>query len=344
MLDDAQFVHNLDHSNALGVIAGQPQQLKQSFNVGVRTPESEVRNVVVAGMGGSALGTEFLRSWLGDKLPVPVVIVRDYSLPGFVNENTLLFASSYSGNTEETLSALAAAENANAQIVVISSGGKLEELAGAGGHTYVKVPGGFQPRLAILYSARIVAQTLIDLGMLDGGVIAELEEAADWVTSELGQWAVNSPTDQNLAKQIADEVVGHPVVIYGGPMLAMCAMKWKIDLNENAKNAAFYYHLPEFSHNEFNGWLFPNEKDLKVIELQSNLDHPQINKRFEVTNRLLSGKLPKPIIVQAQGETKLKQMLWTLILGDFVSAYVAFLNGIDPTPVDLIEKLKKELA
>jgi glucose/mannose-6-phosphate isomerase len=342
MLDDAAYVHNLDHSNALGVIAGQPNQLKQSFDFQLKKG-TEVRNIVLAGMGGSALGTEFLRSWLADKLPVPVVVVRDYNIPGFINEHTLLFASSYSGNTEESLSALAQAEKTGAQIFVMSAGGRLKEQAEAGGHVYVQVPGGYQPRLAILYSARVIAQALIQLGILDELVIGEMEAAADWVTTQLGAWTLDSPTDKNLAKQIAESVVGHPVVIYGGPTLAMCAMKWKIDLNENAKNAAFYYSLPEFSHNEFNGWLFPNEKNLKVIELQSSLDHPQINKRFEISNRLLSGKLPKPIIVNAKGETKVQQMLWTLILGDFVSAYVAFLNGIDPTPVDLIEKLKKEL-
>jgi glucose/mannose-6-phosphate isomerase len=137
--------------------------------------------------------------------------------------------------------------------------------------------------------------------------------------------------------------VGHPVVMYGGPTLALPTMKWKIDFNENSKHLAFYNYLPEFNHNEFNGWAHPERSGLKVVELRSDLDHSQVQKRFDVTNKLLSNRFA-PIEVHAEGETKLEQMLWTLILGDFTSAYLAFLNGIDPTPVDLIEKLKKELA
>ncbi len=343
MLDDQSYVHNLDKSNSLGVIAGQPNQLKQEFEIKF-TPKAEIDNVVVAGMGGSALGAEFLRSWASDRLKTPLVIVRDYKLPAFVGAHTLLIASSYSGNTEETLSALEAGKKAGAQIVIMSSGGKLKDAAVSSNYPCIEVPGGLQPRLAVLFGAKALTQLLVAAQVLDARVLDELNDGAEWVSQHLGGWTFDSPTDKNQAKQIAEQIVGHPAVIYGGPVLALPAMKWKIDFNENAKNAAFYYHLPEFSHNEFNGWLFPNDKPFKVVELQSSLDHPQIQKRFDVTNRLLSGKLPNPIIVKAEGETKLQQMLWALLLGDFVSAYLAFLNGIDPTPVDLIEKLKQELA
>ena len=154
----------------------------------------------------------------------------------------------------------------------------------------------------------------------------------------------DSPTPSNQAKQIAERLLGKLVVVYGGPRLAMPTMKWKIDLNENAKNLAFFNVLPELDHNEFTGWLNPRDKAIAVIELQSSLDRPRINRRFELSNRLLSGHMPEPIIVTAQGVTHLEQMIWVIILGDFVSAYLAFLNGIDPTPVDLVEQLKKDLG
>lgn len=342
MLDDHGYVQNLDQGNALGIIAGQPSQLKQHYDV--KLPKLDgIQQIVVAGMGGSALGAEFIRSYLSDRLPVPLIIVRDYKLPSYVGPKTLLFVSSYSGNTEETLSCLEAAKQSGVQIVVCSSGGKLKVEADANGYPYIQFPAGFQPRLAVLFQVRAYAQVFEQQGWTSG-IVSELEDAADWVSNQAGTWMLDSPTADNQAKQIAEKLVGNPVVIYGGPTLALPAMKWKIDINENAKNVAFYNSLPEFNHNEFTGWLHPEQKHLSVIELQSSLDHPQISKRFEVSNRLLSGKMPRPIIVNAKGETKLQQMLWTLLLGDFVSAYLAFLNGIDPTPVDMIEKLKKELA
>jgi glucose/mannose-6-phosphate isomerase len=151
------------------------------------------------------------------------------------------------------------------------------------------------------------------------------------------------PTADNPAKQIAGALVGHAAVVYSGPALGFLAMRWKIALNENAKNLAFYNYFPEMNHNEFVGWGHPEQHGLKVIELRSDFDNDRIIKRFDVTNRLLSDRFA-PIEVHAKGETRLQQMFWTLLLGDFVSVYLAILNGVDPTPVDLVEKLKQELG
>ncbi len=353
MLDQADYIARYDKHDALGVIAGQPQQLMQAyeFSLDGLGELSEVRQIVLAGMGGSALAGEFVKSWLADRLPVPLVIVRDYTLPAFVGPQTLVVASSYSGNTEETLSALAEAEGLGARIVVMSSGGKLLDAARAKGHAHVAtvpsghmhldLPGGLQPRLAVLYGVKALA-TLLEQAGLVGGLRDELMGAADWVAQELSAWQANVPTERNQAKQIATQLVGHPAVVYGGPTLALAAMKWKIDANENAKNLAFYNYFPEFNHNEFLGWDHPAQSGLAVIELRSELDHPQIQKRFDITNKLRASHFV-PIQVQAKGATRLHQMLWTIILGDFTMAYLAFLNGIDPTPVDLIEELKREL-
>jgi len=340
MLDDGQFVHGLDKGNALGVIAGQPSQLCQEFDFNFPRPAVEIRNIVLAGMGGSALAAEFVRAWLGDRLPVPVVISREYALPGFVDKHTLLIASSYSGNTEETLAE--EAQRLGAQLVIMSSGGELQKRAEAGQLPFIKLPSGYQPRLAVFFGVRAIAELLEKTGLAKG-LVQELVAAAEPMIGQASNWIQDTPTSQNQAKQLAQEIFGNSAVIYSGPTLGFAAHKWKININENAKNVAFYYELPEFSHNEFTGWLFPQTKPIKVIELQSSLDHPQINKRFEISNRLLSGKMPTPLTVNAAGKTKLDQLLWTILLGDFVSAYLAFLNGIDPTPVDLIEKLKKEL-
>lgn len=341
MLDDDKYVHNLDKGNALGIIAGQLGQLQQQFDFELPA-FGGINNLVVAGMGGSALDAEFIRSWTSDKLKLPITIVRDYQLPAFVGPASLVVVSSYSGNTEETLACLEDALNKHANVVVISAGGELQERAEASKLPYINLPSGYQPRMAVLFGVKALSVLFEKLG-LASGLSAELEAAAESVRPAIAEWTAETPSDKNQAKQIATELLGAAVVVYGGPTLAFAATKWKIDINENSKNAAFYYHLPEFSHNEFQGWLFPPSKQFKVVELQSDLDVPHINKRFEVSNRLLSGKMPTPIIVKAVGKTKLEQLLWAIILGDFVSAYLAFLNGIDPTPVDLVEKLKKEL-
>jgi len=224
----------------------------------------------------------------------------------------------------------------------MSAGGSLIELANAQHLPTLEVPDGLQPRLAVLFGVKALATLLEELGMARG-IVKELEAAADWSEGEIKQWDATTPTAQNSAKQLADAFLGHPIVVYGGPTLAMPAMKWKIDANENAKNLAFYNALPEFNHNEFLGWGHPYRSGMRVVELQSSLDHPQIARRFTATNRLLSGTMPEPIVVTAVGTTRLEQMIWTILLGDFAMAYLAFLNQVDPTPVPMIEKLKREL-
>lgn len=345
MLDDPKLIARLDPSNALGVIASQPLQLDQNYEV-TQLHQHKLRrptSIVVAGMGGSALAAEFIKSWLGDRLPVPLVIVRDYELPEFVGHDTLVVASSYSGNTEETLAALKDAKKRRAQIVISASGGKLLEHAEDQAYPHFILPGGIQPRLAVLYGVKALALLLenADLGL--PGLADDLHQAAGWMLQHQQQWQAGSPIAENQAKQIARSLHDNPVVIYGGPTLMLPAMKWKIDINENAKNLAFYNYLPEFNHNEFLGWGHPTKKHFKVVELRSKLDDPDVQLRFTVTNKLLAEMMPKPIEVMAEGDNKLEQMLWTTLLGDYVSAYLAFLNGIDPTPVTLIEKFKKEL-
>ncbi|HSX48155.1 MAG TPA: bifunctional phosphoglucose/phosphomannose isomerase [Candidatus Nanoarchaeia archaeon] len=341
MLDDSQFVSRLDKSNALGVIAGQPDQLKQDFDFELSS-KNKPTNIVLAGMGGSALAAEFINSWLLNRLPVPLTITRDYALPAWLDKDSLVLISSYSGNTEESLSCLQAALKRKLRVVVISSGGQLQNEAKANKLTFIALPTGLQPRLAVLFEVKAISALLEKFGLVSG-LTGELAEAADWMSAHTGSWSSDSSTASNQAKQIAEELFNNPIVVYAGPTLAYAAMKWKIDFNENSKNLAFYYIWPEFDHNEFQGWRFPKDKTFKVVELQSKLDNDQIAKRFDISNRLLSGQMPSPIIIWSEGKSKLQQMLWAVILGDFVSAYLAFLNGIDPTPVELVEKLKKEL-
>ncbi len=340
MLDDLKYIHDRDADDALGVAEKQWQQLAHVYDVDL-SGFSNIQNVVLAGMGGSALPAVFLRSWPGTQ--VPLEIVRDYELPAYVNERTLFISSSYSGNTEETLSALAAAEARCAQIVVIAAGGKLADSAAQKNYPTFIIPGGIQPRMSSFYFLAAFVQLLEPLGIVPAGATQELAETAQWLKDQ-NAWRADLPTNQNTAKQLALELVGKSVVVYSGPKLFPAANKFKICINENAKNIAWVNQYPEFNHNEFIGWSsHPIDKPYAIVDIRSSLEHPRVQKRFTVTERLLSGKRPAPEVITPLGDTLLQQLLWTANFCDYTSLYLALLNGINPTPVDLVEKLKVSL-
>lgn len=345
MLDDLKYIHQKDADDALAVAEKQWQQLKHDFSH-VQLGEIDfdaIENVVVAGMGGSALAAAMAQNW--PRLTVPLEIWRNYGNPFYTGAGTLFVASSYSGNTEETLDALHEAEGNDCQIVVIAAGGALEARALEKGYPYFKIPAGYQPRMAVFYNFAALIQLFSSCGLVGVKKIEALHAAAEWLKDAQASWLPTVPTKDNQAKQFAQEVIGKSVAIYSSSQFFAAAYKWKIDFNENAKNVAWCNQLPEFNHNEFLGWSsHPLDKPYAVIDLRSNLDHQQIQKRFAVSSKLLSGKRPQPLVAEAQGEGVLEQLLWFITLGDFVSLYTALLNGLNPTPVDLIEKLKGELA
>lgn len=346
MLDDLNVIRQRDPQGALQIAAEQYSQAR--FEATVDNGEHDHRaitRVVIAGMGGSALAALLVKSWLKNRLNVPVEIIRTYSLPHYVDASTLVIASSYSGNTEETLSGLDEATERQAQTAIIASGGKLIERAVHDDIAYVRLPSDLQPRMAVIYNLRALIALLVHFDVVDFSIFNEIEDIADWLNEETLRWTSEVTTDKNYAKQLALHAVGKTPVFYAGNLMSPVAYKWKISWNENAKNVAFWNELPEFNHNEFIGWTsHPIEKPFAVFDLVSHLEHPQILKRFEVSDRLLSGQRPKSTVINLAGETVIAQMLWASILADFVSIYVAILNGVDPTPVPLIEKLKKELV
>lgn len=342
MLDNLDFIAQIDTNNGLAILAGQAHQLDEKFDADVSSLK-DIQNIVVAGMGGSVLAAEFLLNWKLAELAVPLSVCREYRLPGYVNENTLVVVSSYSGNTEETLSCLEDARKKSAQIVIMTSGGELLKKAILNNNVHYQIPEGLQPRHSLLYQVKALATLLESIGLLHGAT-QELEEAGQWANNQVASWIRDVPTAQNPAKQLAGKLFGKAGVFYAGPTLEFIARNVKIALNENAKNLAFSYVLPEFDHNEFQGWAHPNNAPIAVVELQSSLDDQEIAKRFSISNRLLSGSMPAPTIVQAQGDTQIKQLVWCVLFGGMVSGYLAVLNGEDPLPVAKVEKLKAELA
>jgi glucose/mannose-6-phosphate isomerase len=344
ILDDQNIISQRDPQGALVFAAKQPEQLAHDFGIATGSPYKDpVRNVVFAGMGGSSLVAEFARTW--PAIEVPFVICKEYRLPAFVGKDTLVICASYSGNTEETLEALNAAEAKGAQIAIIAHGGKLASRAKDAGYLLAELPEAPQPRTGVFAAYRALVEILVVARLVQPGMVSELAALVDSLKAVTALWAASVPTEQNYAKQLAGQMVGKTPIIYGGPLMYPAAYKWKISVNENAKNTAWCNFLPEFNHNEFIGWSsHPIEKPFAVIDLISRYEHPRVLKRFELVDRLLSGMRPKSINVQAEGAGVLEHLLYLVLLGDYATTYMALLNGVNPTPVDLVEKFKRELG
>jgi glucose/mannose-6-phosphate isomerase len=346
MLDDNNVLRQRDPEDALGVAASQFEQAR--FSVQVAEPEHdgrEITRVIVAGMGGSALAALLAKAWLKGEITVPFEVVQTYDLPEYVDYNTLVVVSSYSGNTEEVLTMLEQARARSAQVAIISSGGQLQAAAEKHTISNVKLPTELEPRMAVIYNLRALLATLAHFGIVNYDRFAEIADCADWLGQETLQWVSGVTTDKNYAKQLALLSVGKTPIFYGGDLTSPIAYKWKTVWNTNAKNVAFHDTYPEFNHNGFIGWTsHPVEKPFAIFDLVSTFENPKILKRFEVSDRLLSGQRPKALTVNLKGDSVIAQLLWGSILADFTSIYVAILNGVDPMPVPLVEKLKKELA
>lgn len=347
MLDDNNVLRQRDSEGTLDSTAHQAQQTR--LPVEILSPDHdgrEITRVVVAGMGGSALAAQLAKTWLDTELTVPFEVVRNYTLPTYVDYNTLVIASSCSGNTEETLSCFVEAQKRFAQIAVISLGGELVKMAEENNVSRVVLPTlPIQPRMLTIAQLRALTAILAHFKIVNYDRFAEIADTADWLAAESQAWITTVTTDKNEAKQLALFAVGKTAVFFGGPLMRSVAYKWKISWNENAKNVAFWNEYPEFNHNEFLGWTsHPIEKPFAVFDIVSNLEHPQILKRFIVSDRLLSGKRPKAQTIHVKGDTLLKQLLWANIFADFASIYVGILNNVDPGPVELANKLKHELS
>ena len=346
MLDDTNVIKQRDKAGALAVVAGIYQQVSADVTlVDNENDGREIINIIVAGMGGSALAADMAKVVLRDALHVPLEVVRGYQLPGYAGPQTLVIVSSFSGNTEETVACLSAAIENGCEIAVITSGGKLKSLATEQHAMLGLIPAESEARYGMVYNLRILLRILVEFKLIPKRFYNEMAKTEKWLQRESELWAKEMPVEHNYAKQLALIAVGKTPVFYAGPLMAPAAYKWKISWNENAKNVAFWNQLPEFSHNEFVGWSsHPIEKPFAVFDLVSELEHPRVLKRFTISDKLLSGRRPKATIVPIAGETPLRQLLWATVLGEFVSIYVAILNNVDPTPVALVDKLKKELG
>jgi glucose/mannose-6-phosphate isomerase len=351
LLDDLNVLRKSDSSGMYNLVYNFPSQMKNALTLGksIILPDwraRDIKNVVLAGMGGSAIGGDLVRSYLANELKIPFLINRNYTLPNFVGPASLVFLSSYSGNTEETLSVYEEAKRRQAKAVCISSGGKLLELANQDGFLSIKIPEGYPPRAALGYSFVSPLMVLILLKLvLDKE--KEIEETVKSLASALALYKMEKNTSENPAKSLALKLHKKLPIIYAGENhLDAVATRWKGQICENSKMLAFCNFFPEFNHNELVGWKVIDEyKDkLIVLMLKDRDDHIRIKKRMGIVKGIIERVGVEVVERESFGEGLLSRIFSLIQLGDFTSFYLAILNQVDPFPVEIINFLKNELA
>jgi glucose/mannose-6-phosphate isomerase len=335
---------NLDKSNLRQVILDFPKQFEVGFQLAKDIKiKGNFKAIEISGMGGSSLPANILRTYLGElylKNPsksksFPILQNRFYSLPHEAYDNALNFFLSYSGNTEETIESLKEAVKNNLPSVGIATGGKLEEICKKNNIPCVILPSGIQPRYATGYFFAAMFQILVNAKMISD----ETEKIAKLAQS-LEKEILKS---EKAGKAIAKKLTGKTPLIYSNPKYKSLAMIWKIKINENAKTPAFWNFYPELNHNEMVGFTLPQAK-FHILTLLDRKDHPQNIRRMEITAQLLKKRGIGTTFVEMQGSNAFETIFLTLILGDWISYYLALAYNQDPTPVDMVEDLKKLLA
>jgi len=333
----------------LDAIGGLPEQCRQAWqaarSLALPPPYSQIDRIVILGMGGSAIAGDMLRALLQRESAVPVFNVRQYELPPFVDERTLVIASSFSGNTEETLSAFDQALATPAKKLAVTGGGQLLATARANGVPVFTYQFQGQPRAALGWSLMPLLAVARSLGLMPG-LEREAEEALAVMADLQEQISEGTPAVQNPVKQVAQRLHGKLPVIYGAGFLTPVAHRWKTQLNENSKAWSFYEELPEANHNAILGYELPRDTVLNtaVVFLQSNLVHPRVQLRYDFTQRMLEKAGVDVLTVGARGQSALAQMLSLVLFGDHVSCYLALLNGVDPSLTTAIDNLKAWLG
>lgn len=301
-----------------------------------RLEPGEAAGVLVCGMGGSAIGGDLAAAALGDRLTRPLLTVRGYELPSWATPEWTALASSYSGETEETLACFEAAEALGARRIVASTGGALVDAARAAGVPVVGLPGILQPRAAVAYMFAVAAEVAALAGA-GPGLHTEIDTAAAFLESR-------SEELRARAAEIAARLGDVAPVVYGADLTAPAARRWKTQLNENAKLPAFFAELPEADHNELCGWGGAPAARLAAVLLEDSDQHPRERRRFELTAETIAAGGAEAVRVETVGETRVERLLWAVMLGDLLSVELAEERGVDPTPVEAIEAFKAALG
>jgi glucose/mannose-6-phosphate isomerase len=343
---DRASIARIDPSDMLTDVLAIPEHLRdalwkvESANL---SPWDSPGGLIVAGMGGSAIGGQLARAALGDQASRPLLPAKAYGLPPWTTNEATVLCASYSGETEETLACFEAAGVIGAQRVVVTGGGRLAEQARAEGVAVVPVAGGLQPRAAVAYMT-VAALEVAALCGVGPRLNSEIDVAADRLEELVVEWGPEAPEDSE-AKTLARALHGTVPVIAGAGLTTPISYRWKTQVNENAKQPAFCSELPELDHNEIVGWESAADYGrFAAVFLDDPDTHPRVQERIEATMRLIAGAAAGTHRVRSRGTTAIERVFSLVLLGDLVSVYLAALRGVDPTPIPSIERLKQELS
>lgn len=349
-LDDLSNIEQIDKQHMLGEIEGLPDQLAGAWALGQSLPDPGsahgVRQIIIAGMGGSAIGADLLAAYVAPFCSVPVIVHRDYGLPAWAHGNeTLVIASSHSGNTEETLDSFDTALKNGGRVVAVCTGGELKQRAEQRGVVCWQFLHKGQPRAAVGFSFGLLLKLFCRLGLIPDQS-AEVESAVTEMKKQQASLAASVPAVHNPAKRYGGQLVGRWVTVYGAGILAPVARRWKGQINELAKAGANFEFLPEADHNAFAALVNPSDLLMPrtmTMFLRCNSDHPRNRLRTDITRQgfMLEGLNTDGY--DAKGDNPLAQM-WTAIhFGDYLAFYLAIAYQVDPTPVDALQGLKAAL-
>ena len=343
-------IKKIDKEAMLEAVENFPHQAKEAIEIADKAPlEIKVdkpRAVVILGMGGSGISGDVTKALLEEELKVPVVVNKGYLLPSWVDEKTLCFAVSYSGDTEETLAGFEEANRRGAKIILLTSGGKLAQMAAQFNLPLIKIPVGLQPRASLGYLSLPIVVTLHRLGLIENKE-KDFAEMLGILSKKVKEWGGKKPLETNQAQLLAMRIHGKLPIVYGSDgITALAALRWKCQFNENSKIPTFFGVFPELNHNETVGWQLLEETTQKfcLILLRDAFEHPRIKKRIEITREIVAKQFGDVLEIHSSGESLLARLFSLIYLGDFLSVYLAILSGVDPTPVEKVNILKKKLA
>lgn len=322
------------------LIAGFAQQLKDAFAIGekadIKQPDRDIQNIVVSGLGGSGIGAHLVSEWVAQELPVPIVVNRDYHLPHFVDSHSLVIISSYSGNTEETVSAMKQAIEKKAFIVAITSGGQVHEMAVAHQCNLIQIPGGNPPRSALGLSIVQQLFALYKLGLITAEVLSHLDDAIERIEQE-------EDSIRSDAKDLADYFMGKVPVLYSASTYGSVAVRFRQQINENAKMLCWHHVLPEMNHNELVGWK-DRYDTMAVLFLRHQTDYARTQQRIELTKQIIQDHTHHVRELWSKGDSAIERCIYLIHLTDWTTYYLAQMREEDAMEVQVIDYLKEELG
>lgn len=345
-LDDLEYMRKLDKSNMLQCLRRFPEDCRRAIEITEKADLSGLADrpfssVVFVGMGGSAIGGQLICDWLRDKASFPMYVSKGYRIPGFIGSETLVFAVSYSGNTEETLLSLEEARMRGAPVICVTSGGRLLELSHERQLPYIPLPEGMKPRAAIPFQLFTLVTALNSLGLIKDAW-EEIEETIGIVEALREELVEEVTADSNPAKRLALELHNKVPFIYGSELFEGVAYRFGTQMNENGKVPASSGVFPELFHNAALGSEGPEEvlDPLGILIIRDLEETEQVTRKIEGFKAMFEDKVGKMVEVESRGKGRLARMLSVLYLGDYVSVYTGILNGKDPSSMDAIDTLK----